>query len=194
MPKDERTKIMIKPWTKLSSTKLANYRIFSIRSDVKISPRTGAQHDFFVIDSVDWVNVAAVTPDNQLVMVEQFRHGSETVELEIPGGVMDPADKSPLDTGCRELMEETGYAGENPQIVGKILPNPAIMHNTCYTVFVENCKCAGSVKFDPSEDVETRLVPLDEVEDLVASGKIRHSLVVVALYHFYLWRKRHGRA
>ena len=77
---------MIRPWQQLGSRRLGDFRIFSVRSDEKISPRTGQSHDFFIIECVDWVNVLAVTPDDHLVMVEQFRHGSNTVELEIPGG------------------------------------------------------------------------------------------------------------
>ena len=104
---------MPKPWEKVSSKQLGDYRIFTIRSDRKISPRTHQEHDFFVIDCVNWVNIIAVTPDQQLVMVEQYRHGSNTVELEIPGGMMDASDGSPAVTGARELREETGYAGDN---------------------------------------------------------------------------------
>src|SRR5215471_6740945 len=99
---------MIKPWDKISSESVGDYRIFTIRSDRKISPRTGQEHDFYVIDTVNWVNVIALTPDRQLVMIEQYRHGSNTVELEIPGGMMDATDASPEATGERELREETG--------------------------------------------------------------------------------------
>ncbi len=181
---------MIKPWQKISSKKLGDFRIFSIRSDLKISPRTGKEHDFFVIDSVNWVNVIALTPKNELVMIEQYRHGSNTVELEIPGGIMDATDVSPVATGVRELSEETGYEGENPLEIGKIFPNPAIMSNTCYTVLVQNCDLKHDVKFDSGEDIVTRLVPASEIPELVSSGRIAHSLVVVALYHFELWRKK----
>src|SRR5580698_1743711 len=83
---------MIQPWKKIRSTLIGDFRIFKLRSDVKISPRTGKEHDFYVLDSVDWVNVIAVTPDQKLVMVEQYRHGSKTVELEVPGGMMDPQE------------------------------------------------------------------------------------------------------
>src|ERR1041384_7688331 len=125
---------MIKPWPKRGSRTLGDFRIFTLRADVKVSPRTRQEHDFFVIDSVNWVNVIAVTPDQQLVMVEQYRHGSNTVELEIPGGMMDPGETSPVATAVRELREETGYEGENARILGRILPNPAIMSNVCYTI------------------------------------------------------------
>ena len=182
---------MIKPWEKIGANKIGDFRVFSLRSDRKISPRTGKEHDFFIIDSVNWVNVIAVTPKNELVMIEQFRHGSNTVELEVPGGMMDSGDTSPVKTGARELHEETGYEGDEAQLIGKIFPNPAIMSNTCFTVLVENCHLKHETKFDSSEDIITRLVPVSELPGLVAQGKISHSLVVVALYHFELWQKKY---
>ena len=181
---------MIKPWSQIASKKLGDFRIFSIRADQKTSPRTGEPHDFFIIDCVNWVNVIAVTPDDQLVMVEQYRHGSNTAELEIPGGTMDAADASPLAAGVRELREETGYEGAGAEIIGRIFPNPAIMSNSCFTVLVENCQLKHPVEFDSGEDLVTKLVPAGEVPRLVAAGKIQHSLVVVALYYFELWRGR----
>lgn len=183
----------IRPWKSTGTKPLGDFRIFTVRSDRKVSPRTQAEHDFFVIDCANWVNVVAVTPEQQLVMVEQYRHGSNTVELEIPGGMIDQKDASPVAAGTRELREETGYAGENARLLGQILPNPAIMSNTCYTVLVEKCRCIHPVEFDHGEDLVTRLVPVAEIPRLVAEGKIGHSLVVVALYHFDLWQRRAKR-
>ena len=183
---------MIRPWIKTGSKLLGNYRIFTVRSDEKISPRTGRTHDFFIIDCMDWVNVLAVTPNRELVMVEQFRHGSNTVELEIPGGIMDQSDASPIHTAVRELREETGYAGENPRTLASVFANPAIMSNTCHTVLVENCSLQHALEWDNGEDMITRLIPIDEVPSLVATGRIRHPLVVVALYHFDLSRRARG--
>jgi 8-oxo-dGTP pyrophosphatase MutT (NUDIX family) len=181
---------MIKPWPLLGSRPLGDFRIFQLRSDRKLSPRTGSAHDFFVIECVDWVNVVAVTPDDQLVMVEQFRHGSNTVELEVPGGMIDPGDGSPILAGTRELREETGFEGESVDLIGRVFPNPAIMSNTCFTLLVRDCVRKFETVFDHGEDISTRLVPVREVPDLIASGRIRHSLVVVALYHFELWKDR----
>ncbi len=180
---------MIKPWPKIDSKPLGDYRIFTIRSDRRRSPRTGLEHEFFVIDCTDWVNVVALTPNHELVMIEQFRHGSATIELEIPGGMIDPEDPDPVAAGVRELREETGYVGQNSRIIGSIYPNPAIMSNTCHTVLVEDCRCTHPVEFDHAEDLHTRLVPIAEIPELVAQGKIRHSLVAVALYHFELWQR-----
>ena len=183
---------VIKPWPLLKSSPAGDYRIFKIRTDRRRSPRTDNEHDFIVIDCPDWVNVIAVTPDDQLVMIEQFRAGTNTIELEIPGGMIDPKDASPLAAGLRELREETGYAGERAEILGQVFPNPAIMSNTCHTVLVHDCALKHPTEFDHGEDLITRLVPAKEIPALIAAGRIGHSLVVVALSYYDHWRRRNG--
>jgi len=178
------------PWKKLSSKQLADFRIFKVRSDACENPDTGQKGDFFVIESVNWVNVIAVTPDDKLVMVHQYRFGSETVELEIPGGMMDAHETDPVATAIRELREETGYEGENARVLGRVYSNPAIMNNTTFTVIIENCRLKHDTTFDHHEDLETELIPVSKVPDLVRSGRIGHPLVAVALYHFDLMRRR----
>jgi ADP-ribose pyrophosphatase len=186
---------MLKPWKKISSRPVGDFKIFTIRSNQLISPRTQQPHEFFVIDCVDLVNVIALTPDRQhLVMIEQYRHGSNSFELEIPGGMIDAKDRSPELAGLRELREESGYAGEQAQVIGRLLPNPAIMSNTCFTILVENCRCLHPVEFDHGEDLATRLVPVADLPELVRSGKIRHSLVMAALYYFDLRQRSQSTA
>jgi 8-oxo-dGTP pyrophosphatase MutT (NUDIX family) len=180
---------MIKPWKKTGSKPIGDFRIFKLRSDTAISPRTGQEHDFYVLDTVGWVNVVALTPERELVMIQQYRHGSGTVELEIPGGMMDPHETDPVATAVRELREETGYEGENARLLGKIWSNPAILNNRTYTVLIENCRLKHPVDFDHGEDLATRLVPTAEIPQLVADEKIGHNLVVVALYYFELWQR-----
>ncbi len=180
---------MIQPWKTLRSVPVGDFRIFKIHSDFKLSPRTGKEHDFYVLDSVNWVNVIAVTRDQKLVMVEQYRHGSNTVELEVPGGMMDADESDPVATAVRELREETGFIGENARLLGTIHSNPAILSNKTFTVLIENCELKHAVEFDSGEDLATRLIPVTEISQLVADEKIGHSLVVVALYHFELWQR-----
>lgn len=177
---------MLKPWEKVNTRPAADFGIFKIRTDRLISPRTHHAHDFYVIECVNWVNVIALTPARDIVLIEQYRHGSETVELEIPGGMIDPHDISPLAAAVRELREETGYAGDAPKLIGEVFPNPAIMNNRCFTVLIENCRCVHPVEFDHGEDLVTRLAPVAEIPKLVSTGKIKHSLVVAALYYFEL--------
>ena len=179
----------VQPWKQLSTKPVGDFRVFTVRSDLKVSPRTGKEHDFYVIESVNWVNVLALTREGQLVMIEQYRHGSNTVELEIPGGMMDAEDASPLAAGLRELREETGYEGSQAETIGQIYANPAIMSNICYTVLVRDCELKHIQQLDQGEDLATCLVSLNEIPNLMRSGRIGHSLVAVALYHFELWRQ-----
>ena len=183
---------MIQPWEKTNSKPLGDFRVFKLRVDTKVSPRTKVPHDFYVLDAVSWVNVIATTPDDQLVMVEQWRHGTNTVELEIPGGIMDKTDADPVATGVRELREETGYEGQKARVVGEVFPNPAIQNNTCYTVQIEHCALKHPTQWDSGEDIITRLVPIRDIPQLISARKIRHSLVLCALFHFDLSRRKMG--
>ena len=180
---------MIQPWKTKSTQQLANYRIATVSSAIRTNPRTQRDHEFYVMNCPDWVNIIAITPNEEMVMVGQFRHGTNTVDLEIPGGVMDPEDNSALVTGIRELREETGYEGVDARILGEIAPNPAIMNNYCRTVLIEQCELKHATEFDSGEDIQTKLIPVCEMDHLVASGAIQHSLVVVAFYHYKLLKQ-----
>ena len=175
---------MVKDWEKLNSEEIANYRIFKMRRDMRRSPRTGAEHSFFVLQSPDWVNVVALTPENQVVMIHQFRHGTERVTLEIPGGMVDPHENDPAETARRELLEETGYAAEQVIPIGTVHPNPAFLDNTCYTYLALNARWQQEPQFDGAEDIAVELVPIEEIAGMVRNGRITHALVVAAFYHY----------
>lgn len=181
---------MIEPWPTLQSETLGEYRVFRVRQDLKRSPRTGQTHDFYVLECPGWVNIIALTPERDIVLVEQYRHGTQSVELEIPGGVMDADDASPVETAVRELREETGFEGDNAIVIGRVAPNPAIQNNLAYTVLIENCVRRHDVQFDHTEDVATHIEKVDALPALVTSGRIRHSLIIAAFYCFELWRGR----
>ena len=81
-----------------------------MRRESFLSPRTGLPHPFYVLDCPDWVNVVALTDRNEVVLVRQFRAGTHSVTLEIPGGGVEKRDGSALVAARRELREETGHA------------------------------------------------------------------------------------
>jgi 8-oxo-dGTP pyrophosphatase MutT (NUDIX family) len=175
---------MILPWTSLGSKLLHACRVFTLKEERFRSPRTHREYEFFLIESGDWVNVIPVTPEGQVVLVKQYRFGTKDFSLEIPGGMIDPGD-TPEGAALRELMEETGYAGEEPRLLGMVHPNPAIHTNRCYTFLVRNAVYRKLPRQDSTEDIEVILVPLAEIPSLIGNGAITHALVIAAFYWYF---------
>lgn len=180
----------IEIWKRNKSTKIADCRVFSVREDECETEDGGKKSTFFVIENPDWVNVIALTPDNKVVLIEQFRHGTGETILEIPGGIIDAEDAEPLDAARRELLEETGYAAEKWISLGKSRPNPAIQNNTIYHFLALDAEPAADVKFDEHESVLTKLVDLSEIDRLIEAETIDHSLVLTAFHRFSLYERK----
>jgi len=180
-------------WERLSSRSLAKTRIFDL-DEVKFRhPVRETERDFVVLNPPDWVNVIALTLDYQIVLVKQFRYGLNDFTLEIPGGMIDQ-DEDYLAAGLRELREETGFEGSNAQWLGSVDPNPAIQSNRSHLVLVTGAKCTAEIAWDPDEEIEVSLLPVDEVLKLARNGGITHSLVLNALFMFEpWWRELKGR-
>ena len=176
---------MIKPWKCIRSQPARSFRVFSIRTDTAISPRTGTEHDFYIIESRDWVNIIPLTDDHQVIMIRQYRHGSREVTLEIPGGLVDPGD-TPEKAAVRELREETGYQAEEVVKIGVSNPNPAIFSNRCYTFLARNIEKVSDPRPDQTEDIEVVLVPLSDIQGLIRKGEIDHAIVIVAFSWYFL--------
>lgn len=177
----------VQSWERLGSRSLADYGYFGVRCDRARSPRTGRTHDFLVLEMGTWVNVVALTPARRVVMIRQYRHGTGQVGLEIPGGVVDPEDGSPMEAARRELLEETGYGARDFVSLGSVAPNPALQDNRCHSFLAIDAAPAGEQALDAAEDIAVEEVALDVVPDLVRSGHVNHGLVVVAFYLLDRW-------
>ena len=174
------------PWDVLSDEREADCRIFEVRR-LRCRHPDGREGEFFVLDTSDWVNVVALTPDEELILVRQHRFASGELSWEVPGGVIDPGE-GPVEAAVRELREETGFVGEKVRIIGSCRPNPAILRNRCHFVLVEGARLTTETAFDPNEELETRLLPLAEAASWAKKGRIEHALSLDALY--YLWLER----
>jgi len=153
------------------------------------SPRTGEPHRFFVLEGNDWVNVVALTSAGEIVLVRQYRAGTESVTLEIPGGGVEDGE-TPLAAAQRELREETGYTASRWRELGMVHPNPAVQANRCTSFLAEDAVPTGELDQDAGEDLSVELRPATSVGELVRSGEITHGLVLVA---FHLWGLSNGQ-
>jgi ADP-ribose pyrophosphatase len=169
-------------WEHLAAELVYECRVFSLRRQRSRFARDAREYEFHVLEAPDWVNIVPLTPGREVVMVRQFRHGVREYTLEVPGGMMDPGDASPLVAARREMVEETGFDSERVEPLGSIHPNPAIQANRCHTFVARDVRRLGAPVFDSTEETEVVLVPLAQIPDLVRAGEITHALVVVAFH------------
>ena len=177
---------MIRDWEILEEKKERDYKIFSIREERAKNPRNGAVRDIVVLDFPEWISVIPLTPDRQVVMVRQYRHGVREILLEIPGGLMDRDDPSPEAAAMRELREETGYTTDKVTLIGSLYPQPAVQSNRYHIFLAEDARKTSETSFDEGEDLETVLVPLKDIPGMIKKGEIRHAMVVTAFYYLAL--------
>lgn len=176
-------------WEKIESKEIADCKVFKVREDRSNNPETDQTAAFYVIENPDWVNIIALTRDDKAVLIEQYRHGTQEITLEIPGGMIDPGEEA---GSCakRELLEETGFSSTELVYLGKSRPNPAIQTNWIYHFLAKDCVKISNTSFDEHESIKTKLVDLATIDDLIESELITHSLVLAGFYRFEKYLKR----
>ncbi|WP_442889463.1 NUDIX hydrolase [Congregicoccus parvus] len=167
-------------WRTLAVEMAGDHRIFRVHRKRCLHPGRGSESTFVVLDAPDWVNVVAVTKAGDIVLVRQFRYGTEDFSLEVPGGVMEPGE-DPIEAARRELAEETGFVGGEARVLGWVHPNPAIQNNRCHLVCIEGVAAGPDLAWDEHEEIEVSLVPRAAAIELARTGRITHALAVNAV-------------
>ena len=179
------------PWELVGEEHKGDFEIFRARALHARSPRDGSEHTFHVADAPDAVTVVAVTEDEQLVMVRQWRHPLQRVTLETPSGIIEDGE-SPEEAAVRELREETGYAGGEPRVIGCVVINPSWQTSRLYAVVIRGVSRAGEKELDDGEDTRVACVPVARIKQMVLDGEVDASPVVAALA-LWDWGHRNGR-
>jgi 8-oxo-dGTP pyrophosphatase MutT (NUDIX family) len=183
---------MANRWKLLRSSACGNFRIFSVREDFYAHPDKDGERSFFVIETSNWVNVVAVTPEDEIVFIRQHRPGIGDVRLEIPGGVIEDGE-APEVAAVRELREETGYCGDAPELLCATEPNPATHNNFCYSYLVRNAQLVAPRDLDNDEVIDVFTRPFAELSDMIANNEVSHALLQLPLLH-YLRQRETGAA
>lgn len=173
-------------WERLEEELVFDGRIFELKTVSYFRKKKNQKEKYHFINSTDWINIIPITPQNEIVMINQFRIGIDNVTLETPGGLVDSHEKDPIITARRELMEETGYEVDEVEFIGKAFPNPAIQNNTIHFYLGKNAKKTGEQNLDPGEDIEVTLRSMNEIPDLIQNGTIMHAMAITAFGFLFL--------
>ncbi len=165
-------------WKVESSRRILEDDWISLRADSCRTPAGELVEPFYVLDYPDWVNVVAVSEDDDVVLVRQYRHGLGRTLLELPCGAVEPGDASPAAAAARELAEETGYQPGAIVESGVLSPNPASHSNLTHCFLATGCQRVGVPVTGAGERTEVSLMPLDDFARLVLDGGLLQALHV----------------
>jgi 8-oxo-dGTP pyrophosphatase MutT (NUDIX family) len=169
-------------WRTVSSKTLLKDRWIDVRADSCVTPSGHEVDPYYVLNYPDWVHVVAITPQDELVLVRQYRHAARVVLPELPGGVIDREDPSIEAAGRRELKEETGYQASVFKPICSLFANPAIQTNRVHTFLALDAELSGSSDLDEGEDgLTVHLAPMAEVLAGLRHGLLQQSLQMSSL-------------
>lgn len=172
-------------WQLLKKKFIGNFRVFNLNIHTMRSTRSGIEGDFTVLDCPNACNVIAVTEDQQLVLVRQFRFGLNRETLEFPAGMVE-AGEDPLLAAQRELLEETGFGEGTWMYLGETVFNAAFQNNVIHSFFADGVRLVDIQKLDHDEDIDVVLYPFEDLPHLVEEEQMNHAVMLSALYWYHL--------
>ena len=179
MTEDRRT-----AWERSRTATGPDLKLFRVRFDWVRNPRTDHTVKATVLESRDWTNVVALTPEDRVVVVHQYRFGTGQVTTEIPAGIVESGETSG-EAAARELREETGYTSDSWEYLGYVEPNPAFLDNRCHHWVARNAVPSAIPEPDPGEELVVSEMSLDDLRREIAEGRFRHSLAFTALMYLF---------
>jgi len=171
-------------WECIRTASGPDLKLFRVRFDWMKNPRNSHTVKATVLEAPDWVNVVALTPGEKVVVVRQYRFGTQETTTEIPAGIVELGETS-QEAAIRELKEETGYSSEEWEYLGYVEPNPAFLNNRCHHWLAKNVEQFMQPELDEGEDLSVSEMSLEEIRREIVEGRFLHSLAITALSRLF---------
>jgi len=186
-------------WETTSHSRILDTPIFGI-NNVHRKSKDGKEADFVELDSPEWVNVIPyfVGKDGipRFVMERQFRHGSNSITLEFPGGLVEKGE-SPRDACLRELEEETGIRAHSVKLLGTVCPNSAFLNNNANFFIAQDLELVEEAcqrNLDANEDIDIIAIPASYVIEKLGTGEMDNGIMLMSAFLFLREAKKLGLA
>ena len=169
-------------WKVLSTEYLSRHPYFTARKDKCETPEGKIIDEYFVVELPATACAVAITAQDEVLMVRQYRHPLKETILEIPGGFVDE-NETPAMAIERELREETGYEFTAITQVGRVSANPGVLEGYTYLFLAEGGKKTGAQQLDKNEVLELEKISVEKLKTLFLENKIVQALHTSCIYY-----------
>ncbi len=170
-------------WKTLSSEYLFKDTWLTARKDKCERPDGKIIDPYYVMEYPEWVTAVAITKENKILLVKQYRHAADEVSIEIPGGCVDSTDNTFEDAIRRELLEETGYSFETVHSLGRTSANPSTNSNWMHMFIAMGGHKIQEQDLDPNEQIEILEFSFEELMQLVEEKRIIQAMHVTTIFY-----------
>ena len=169
-------------WTVTASRYLIQDKWLTVRADQCRTARGAAVDPYYVLEYPDWVQIVAFDAEQRILVTQQYRHAAGSICLELPCGIVEAADETPLAAARRELREETGCDSDHFELVGRFSPNPATHTNTLHCFVARDACCSQPISQDETEDVWSGFMSIEDVMSAIETGRFAQALHISSLF------------
>lgn len=170
-------------WKILSSAYIFRDTWLYARKDKCVRPDGKIIDPYYVMEYPDWVTALALTKDEKIILVRQYRHALGEVCLELPGGCVDKADIDVEAAVRREFLEETGYRFDAAQHLGRTSSNPSTNSNLLHMFLLTGGEKVQGQQLDANEEIDILIVGLEEFKQMLLEGKFIQSMHVTTIFY-----------
>jgi ADP-ribose pyrophosphatase len=171
-------------WKKISSKYLSKHIYFTAREDRCEMPDGKIVDPYFVVELPETVCAMAITENNEVVLVKQYRHPIEETILELPGGFIDENETAEMAV-ARELQEETGYRFSGFQYLGRVAANPGVLNNFTVLFLATGGKKVTDQHLDTNEEIEVKLFSIAAVREMLMNNEFKQALHTTCLFYAF---------